>query len=59
MEKTERFIFALTSADKEALQRLAARERLPAAAVMRRLIWKAIEGDKHATFNGGTPCLQS
>lgn len=41
MDKTERFLFALTPEDKAALQRLASRERLPAAAVIRRLIWEA------------------
>lgn len=40
MVKTERFILAMTQEDKAALQRLAARERIPAAAVVRRLIWR-------------------
>ena len=48
MEKTERFIFALTPEDKAALQHLAGRERLPAAAVVRRLIWDAVKGDAPA-----------
>ena len=41
--KTERFNMALTPEDKAQLQRLAARERLPAAAVVRRLIWAAAQ----------------
>ncbi len=43
MEKTERFNMALTPEDKAALQHLAGRERLPAAAVVRRLIWEAVQ----------------
>jgi len=46
--KTERFLFALTPEDKAELQRLASRERLPAAAVIRRLIWKEAQGDAPA-----------
>ncbi|MCK9598109.1 MAG: hypothetical protein M0R06_03645 [Sphaerochaeta sp.] len=48
MEKTERFNLALTPEDKAALQHLAGRERLPAAAVVRRLIWDAVKGDAPA-----------
>lgn len=40
MEKSERFNLVLTPEDKQALQRLAAQERIPAAAVVRRLIWE-------------------
>ncbi len=41
--KTERFGMVLSVADKELLQRLADRERIPAAAVVRRLIWDAAQ----------------
>lgn len=40
MEKSERFGLVLSPAEKAALQRLANHERLPAAAVVRRLIWR-------------------
>lgn len=39
--KDQRFDMMLTAADKAALKRLAEAERLPAAAVLRRLIWAA------------------
>jgi len=48
MEKSERFGLVLSPADKAALQRLADRERLPAAAVVRRLIWEAAQSDAPA-----------
>lgn len=40
MEKSERFGLVLSPAEKLALQYLAERERIPAAAVVRRLIWR-------------------
>jgi hypothetical protein len=40
MEKTERFALVLSPADKAILRHLARRERLSAAAVVRRLIWQ-------------------
>ena len=40
MRKTERFGLVLSPEEKAALEELARRERLPAAAVVRRLIWK-------------------
>lgn len=43
MEKTERFGLVLSTAEKTALQRLAAHERIPAAAVVRRLVWTEAE----------------
>ena len=43
MEKSERFGLVLSPAEKAALQRLANHERLPAAAVVRRLIWREAE----------------
>lgn len=39
--KDARFNLMLTTEDKAALKRLAEAERLPAAAVVRRLIWQA------------------
>lgn len=42
MGKTQRFGLVLSTEDKEALQQLADRERIPAAAVVRRLIWEAV-----------------
>lgn len=39
--KDQRFDMMLTAADKAALKKLAEAERLPAAAVVRRLIWAA------------------
>ena len=48
MEKTERFGLVLSPEEKAALQRLADRERLPAAAVVRRLIWNAVTSDAPA-----------
>ncbi len=48
MEKTERFGLVLSPEEKAALQHLADRERLPAAAVVRRLIWDAVKGDAPA-----------
>lgn len=39
--KDERFNLMLSAADKAALKRLAEAERLPAAAVVRRLVWEA------------------
>lgn len=39
--KTERFEFVMTAEEKAALRRLARRERLPMAAVVRRLVWTA------------------
>jgi hypothetical protein len=43
MNKTERFGLALSTAEKEALLRLAEREHISASAVIRRLIWRAVE----------------
>ena len=40
--KDERFNLMLSTADKAALKRLAEAERLPAAAVVRRLVWQAL-----------------
>ena len=40
MGKSERFGLVLSPAEKAMLQRLAQRERIPAAAVVRRLIWR-------------------
>jgi len=51
MEKTERFGLVLAPAEKTALQRLAELERLSAAAVVRRLIWreaKRLDTDRQA-----------
>lgn len=45
MEKSERFGLVLSPSEKVTLQRLAYRERLPAAAVVRRLIWR--EAERH------------
>ncbi len=42
--KDERFGLVLSKDEKAALQLLAERERLPAAAVVRRLIWDAARG---------------
>lgn len=42
--RDERFALVLTKDEKTALQLLAERERLPAAAVVRRLIWDAARG---------------
>jgi len=47
MRKSERFALVLSPAEKAALQRLAKQERLPAAAVVRRLIWHAAERLNH------------
>ena len=41
MGKSERFGLVLTVDERAALQQLADNERLPAAAVVRRLIWDA------------------
>lgn len=41
--KDQRFDMMLTADDKDALKRLAEAERLPAAAVVRRLIWAAAQ----------------
>jgi hypothetical protein len=46
MAKTERFGLVLSSEEKLALQRVAERERISAAAVIRRLIWKAAQADR-------------
>ena len=43
MEKSERFGLVLSPREKEALQRLAERERISSGAVVRRLIWRAAE----------------
>lgn len=48
-EKIERFGLVLTPAEKQALEDLARRERITAAAVVRRLIWQA------AYPNSGAP----
>ena len=48
--KDQRFDMMLTAADKAALKRLAEAERLPAAAVVRRLIWQAAQ--QHAVKAG-------
>ena len=40
MDKSERFGMVLSPIEKLALQRLAAQERIPLAAVVRRLIWR-------------------
>ena len=45
MEKSERFGLVLSPAEKATLHRLADRERIPAAAVVRRLIW--CEAERH------------
>lgn len=50
--KDERFNLMLTAADKAALKRLAEAERLPAAAVVRRLVWEAAQ--QH-NLNTGSP----
>lgn len=59
MEKTERFNMALTPEDKATLQRLANRERLPAAAVIRRLIWDAMQAGAPAAQGGYTTPTKS
>ena len=41
MRKSERFGFVLSEQEREMLLRLAEIERLPAAAVVRRAIWRA------------------
>lgn len=43
MLKSERFGLILSPAEKQALLRLAERERISAAAVVRRLIWNAAQ----------------
>ena len=43
MERSERFGLVLSEAEKTALEKLAERERLPAAAVVRRLLWAEAE----------------
>jgi hypothetical protein len=43
MNKSERFGLVLSPSEKRALLRLAERERISAAAVVRRLIWSAAE----------------
>lgn len=48
--KDERFNLMLSAADKAALKRLAEAERLPAAAVVRRLVWEAAQ--QHAIQAG-------
>ncbi|MFZ2358204.1 MAG: hypothetical protein WA040_02555 [Anaerolineae bacterium] len=40
-EKSERFGLVLSAAEKEVLEALAEKERIPAAAVVRRLVWQA------------------
>ena len=40
MDKSERFGMVLSPLEKLALQRLAVQERIPLAAVVRRLIWR-------------------
>lgn len=42
-EKIERFGLVLTPAEKTALEALAVKERITAAAVVRRLVWQAAE----------------
>lgn len=49
-EKIERFGMVLTPDEKEALKRLAEAERIPAAAVVRRLVWEAAQ--QHAIQAG-------
>ena len=39
MERSERFGLVLSSVEKKMLQRLAERERISAAVVLRRLVW--------------------
>jgi hypothetical protein len=50
--KSERFGLVLSPTEKAALRRLAERERIPAAAVVRRLIWREAKKlnivDQHA-----------
>jgi hypothetical protein len=41
MQKTERFGLVLSPTEREALERLAEQERISAAAVIRRLIWRS------------------
>lgn len=43
MRKSKRFGFVLSTADKSVLERLAQLERLSAAAVVRRLVWREAE----------------
>jgi hypothetical protein len=43
VERSERFGLVLSLTEKAALRRLAERERLPAAAVVRRLLWTEAE----------------
>ena len=43
MARTERFGLVLTKQERQGLQRLADKERLSASAVVRRLIWNALE----------------
>jgi hypothetical protein len=47
--KTERFEFVISQAGKAVLQKLAQRERLSAAAVVRRLIWREAERQRLVT----------
>lgn len=49
--KDERFGLVLSKDEKAALQLLADRERLPAAAVVRRLIWDAARELRQSTGN--------
>ncbi len=48
MQKSERFGLVLSPEEKAALQSMANRERLPAAAVVRRLIWEAMKANTSA-----------
>ena len=41
--RNRKFMLALSPSERGALQRLADQERLPAAAVVRRLIWREAE----------------
>jgi hypothetical protein len=50
MQKSERFGLVLSPAEKSALWHLAARERISAGAVLRRLVWN--EAEKRGLLQG-------
>jgi hypothetical protein len=50
--RTQRFGLKLSPVERRALEQLARHERLPAAAVVRRLIWREVEAVK-ARIEGG------
>jgi hypothetical protein len=51
--RNKKFMLALTPSERKALHRLAQHERLPAAAVVRRLIWREAEKVPRGVPPGG------